>query len=409
MKTSKKLFERVNPFLLWWVFLLIVLIGVGVFGAWQYVGRSEAASIPWGLLVPSYVFFALAATGSSLVNSMFAVFRVQRFKPIIKRGVLLSLMLIIPAAIFIILDLGRSYQAFNLYLLFHPSSRLAWMGVLYLIFGLSLLVELIVVIREERMSKWAPLLIGIIVLVATLIVHTNLGALFGSVTAKPLWSSHLLPLHFIVSALMIGATLHILFISTAYLFKTGSVPKELRQLFSRDYRPMVIWLILINFALIAAKFIPGIFSPVASSYVKLLLAGPYSLLFWGLEILVGGIVPLIILLYRKTRGSTRWLLSASALVVIGVYFSKYDLLIAGQSIGPTWSFIPYFPEVGEILLVAGGVAVCLLLYTLGELLLPLEPEEKPVWFVFTKRWPRRFQKSNALSRIFGGQTDDKSL
>lgn len=66
MKTSKKLFERVNPFLLWWVFLLIVLIGVGVFGAWQYVGRSEAASIPWGLLVPSYVFFALAATGSPI-------------------------------------------------------------------------------------------------------------------------------------------------------------------------------------------------------------------------------------------------------------------------------------------------------------------------------------------------------
>ena len=387
MKTLRKSFERVNPFLVGWIVLLSALIIVGIFGAWQHLGRSEAASIPWGLLVPSYVFFALAATGSSLVNSIFTVFNVERFKPIIKRGIWLSLMLILPAGIFIILDLGRAYQAGNLYLLFHPSSRLAWMGVLYLILGLSLLLELIVVIREERMPKRAPLLMGIIVLAVTLGVSTNLGALFGAVTAKPLWSSHFLALHFIVSALMVGAAFHILFISATYLFKTESIPGELQKLFSRDYGLILIGLIIINFILIAAKFIPGMFSPETSSYVKLLLAGPYSFLFWGLEILVGGIIPLIILLYHKTRESTRWLLRTSVLVVIGVYFSKYNLLIAGQSIGPlfTEGFIPYSPAAAESLLVVGGIAVCLLFYTLGELWLPLEPEERPAWFIFAKR------------------------
>ena len=250
MKTLKKSFERANPFLVGWIVLLSALIIVGIFGAWQHLGRSEAASIPWGLLVPSYVFFALAATGSSLVNSIFAVFDVERFKPIIKRGIWLSLMLIIPAGIFIILDLGRAYQAGNLYLLFHPSSRLAWMGVLYLILGLSLLLELIVVIREERMPKRAPLLMGIIVLAVTLGVSTNLGALFGAVTAKPLWSSHFLALHFIVSALMVGACFHILFMSATYLFKTESIPSELQKLLSKDYGLILIVLIRINFRFI---------------------------------------------------------------------------------------------------------------------------------------------------------------
>jgi len=80
----------------------------------------------------------------------------------------------------------------------------------------------------------------------------------------------------------------------------------------------------------------------------------------------------------------RWLLIASILVVIGVFFSKYNLIIAGQSIGPTFAedFIPYFASGAEILLLVGGIAVCLLFYSLGELLLPLDPEKEPRWLIF---------------------------
>jgi len=186
---------------------------------------------------------------------------------------------------------------------------------------------------------------------------------------------------------LVGAALHILFTSVTYWLKRRGIPGEFKQLFSSSYRPLLVGLIIINFVLIAAKLIPGAFSSETSSYVKLLVAGPYSFLFWGLEIVIGGIIPLIILLNRKTRESTGWLLGASALVAIGVYFSKYDLVIGGQSIGPlfTKDVIPYIPGGDEILLFIGGVAVCLLCYTLGQLLLPLEPEEKPAWFLFGKK------------------------
>ncbi|UCG54958.1 MAG: hypothetical protein JSV32_01700, partial [Dehalococcoidia bacterium] len=74
---------------------------------------------------------------------------------------------------------------------------------------------------------------------------------------------------------------------------------------------------------------------------------------------------------------------------LGVFFSKYNLIIAGQSLGPTFTegFISYFPSVYEILTVIGGFAVCLLVYTLGELLLPLEPKDEPNWFIFAKKKP----------------------
>ncbi len=387
MNLSNRLTEGKEFYLLIWIVILLAGVVLGVYGAYHLINRQEAASIPWGMLVPSYVFFALAATGSSLVNSILTVFNVQRFKPIIKKGILLSLVLIIPAGIFIMLDLGKGLNSLNLYFLFQPGSRMAWMGVLYVIFIVSLILELVVIIREEHMPRWAPRFMGIIVLLATLAVHTNLGALFGAVLAKPFWSSHLLAIHFIVSATLVGAALHILFFSGTALVKKATVPGELKGLFFNGYQPLMFGLIISNFVLILVKFIPELFSPEGISYVKLMVAGPYSGLFWGLEIICGGIIPLIILIYPKTRDSTRWLLGASALIVIGVYFSKYNLLIGGQSVGPLFTdgFIPYVPGVADVLLFIGGIAVCLLVYTLGERLLPIESEERPAWFIFAKK------------------------
>ncbi len=385
MRTSKGLFGG-EFYLMLWIVALLGGILLGVIGAYLLLTREEGAAITWGLLVPGYVFFALAATGSSLVNTIFSVFRVESFRPIIKRGIWLSLVLIVPAWIFIIIDLGRPFNMYNLYLLFHPTSRLGWMGWLYMAFALYLVMELVVVIREERMTERAAMVTGVLVLIATLAVHTNLGALFGATSAKPLWSSHLLAAHFIVSAMLVGAMFHILAMIVTHLLKRGSVPTELRQLFSNRYAPMVAGLIALNWVLMAIEYLPALFSPEEAPYAKLLLAGSYSVSFWLIEIVVGGIIPVVILLSRATKNSVPWLTTASILVVIGVFFSKYDLLIGGQSIESfAGGFIPYFPDAGEILLFIGAIAVCLLLYTLGELLLPLETEEKPAWFVFVKR------------------------
>jgi len=379
------IFSIFNPRIILWMAILVCLIIIGGFGAFTIVTRTHTPAVPWGMLVPSYVFFALAATGSSLVNSFFTVFNVPSFRPIIKKGVLLSIVLVLPALIFIIIDLGKWLQAYNLYILFNPSSRLGWMGYLYVSFLIFLILELIVVIREEYLPKWATQTMGILVLIVTLAVHTNLGALFGSLTAKPLWSSYFLPTHFIASAILVGAMFHIIFITVSYKIKNKEVPEGIKTLFCRDYRLFAIILIFINWWLIAVKFIPGLSSVKTSPYVDLILTGPYSGFFWGLEIAVGGILPLIILILPKTRRSLKLMFSAAILIAIGVYFSKYDYLISGQSIDPfTKEFIRYTPELGDFLLFVGGACVCLLAYTLAKLLLPLEPEEEPGWFIFKK-------------------------
>jgi Ni/Fe-hydrogenase subunit HybB-like protein len=83
-----------------------VLLIAGAVLAWiGFVDRS-AEEIPWGLLVPGYVFFALMATGSSIVNSIYTVFGYKgpngEYEKIIKLGVWFSLITIVPAWIMIL-------------------------------------------------------------------------------------------------------------------------------------------------------------------------------------------------------------------------------------------------------------------------------------------------------------------
>ncbi len=372
-------------FLSIWIILLLGLITLGIFGAYNLAVREESASIPWGILVPSYVFFALTATGSSLVNSIFTVFNVKQFKPFIKRGVWLSFVLIIPAVIFIIMDLGRWNHAYNLYLLFNPTSRVGWMGMLYVGYVISLLAELVIVIKEDRMPKWATKAIGIVVMVITLGVATNLGALFGAIIAKPLLFNYSLPVHFVVSGFLAGAAMQILFFSVCSYINKRSITEEYKNLFVKAYRPLIIGLILVGWFLTVVNVTPESFASTEAPYTQLLLAGPYSMQFWGFEIFVGGVIPLFLLLNRRTRGSAKWILTSSALVVIGMYFSKYDLLIAGQSITPFGSeFIAYTPPGMDALLLTGGIALCLFCCTVGQMLLPLGADERPKWFIFSK-------------------------
>jgi Ni/Fe-hydrogenase subunit HybB-like protein len=224
------------------------------------------------------------------------------------------------------------------------------------------------VIRQKSFPKWAFIGVGAAVFLIALAVETNLGALFAAVPSKPLWNNPILPLHFIITALMAGACAHILFTSASK--RRGNMPAETAGLFTRDYRPMLVGLVIINFAVIAIKFIPELMS---------------SATFWGLEIAIGGLIPLAILFSRKGK-SMGWLSAASAMILLGIFFSKYDLIIGGQSLGPTFtsSFISYFPSVYEILTVVGGLALSLLVYTVGHYILPLEPEKQAAWFIFSR-------------------------
>jgi Ni/Fe-hydrogenase subunit HybB-like protein len=55
----------------------IALLAAGLALMWIGYSTRSAEDIAWGLLVPGYVYFALMATGSSIVNSIYTVFHYE--------------------------------------------------------------------------------------------------------------------------------------------------------------------------------------------------------------------------------------------------------------------------------------------------------------------------------------------
>jgi Ni/Fe-hydrogenase subunit HybB-like protein len=370
--------------------LAVVLIAAGAVLIWQGVVNKHAEIVPWGLLVPGYVYFALMATGSSIVNSIYTVFGYRgpngEYEKIIKLGVWFSLITIVPAWIMILMDLKSPLSAVNIFvhsqgglsLFFQYRSGITWMATLYMLFALALLVELVYFIRSEvderlRAMKSAELAIAIAVLVVTVILHSNLGQVFGNVVAEPAWYGPHMALYFIASAIAIGAAGQALFIS-AFAGSLG-----VKDFVARYYgRVLMIALPVLAF-IKGWMVISSWYNPAAWEGYKLIVSSPNFYIF---EIGLLLAVPFALATLAYYRKSLPLALAAAVLVVAAGFVDKYDLIIDPQiafiqSYLGEAGHVHYAPAEFEIMISTGAVLVYIALLLLGVLLLPLKPGEKP--------------------------------
>jgi molybdopterin-containing oxidoreductase family membrane subunit len=107
--------------------------------------------------------------------------------------------------------------------------------------------------------------------------------------------------------------------------------------------------------------------------METLLTGSYSINFWGGEVLLGMIFPLLIILGTKGRSMNALFVAAFA-GMVGIFFMRYDLVIVGQLV-PHFhgmglvdypELYTYMPSLHENLIVLGGVAFCGLAFLVGE-------------------------------------------
>ena len=111
------------------------------------------------------------------------------------------------------------------------------------------------------------------------------------------------------------------------------------------------------------------------------MAGSLAFNFWFFEIFIGIVLPLIILLASKFKSPTASFI-ASIMVIIGVFFMRYDTVIAGQLvavISPYFSqakIASYIPSLSEVSLFISAWGVMGFLYSLGVRILRLEEVEE---------------------------------
>jgi hypothetical protein len=365
------------------------------------VWKTKAA-IPWGVMVPTYAYFALIATGTSTLNAIYTVFGYrgpnETFKKVIKHLMWLSLITLIPAWTPILSDLGRLDHFMWMIKGFNPSSRIAWMGALYVFFFIMILIELIFHIRldamEEERKKMlergaAALTISILTLIADLSLDGNLGSVFGASTGVPGWVGAYMAVLFVVLAVLLGAAWDTLYIIGVYGFR-GNLTKDIKDFVSKIYSyTMLIAIPVVGFIL-TWEAITSISYPPRWEFIKVLTSGHIGAEFKWIVILFGFIITYLIAIPAYKLNSPTATAVASLILVFAGYTLVYDIVMGAQiarlsyqglnSINPYhvkyWPF-SYHWGAPELTVLTGGLALWVFLLIAGELVLPLEEGEKP--------------------------------
>jgi len=299
-------------------------------------------------------------------------------------------------------------MAMYLFVTPNPTSAMWWMGVLYSLYLVAMALELIVLSRVEiirrlenapntvtrfhrllltGVKKYTPdtiqthlklaRVIGASAVIFALAAHSTLGAVFGFLGSRAIWHGPFLPIYFILSAYVSGSAILILTLMLSHRTKGQEPAPVIAEVIRSLYKLLLVFLAIFLFFIIW-KIMTAQYGIIPEEYeaAMVMLKGPLAVSFWLGEITIGILLPAAILI--KTQGRKTWaLITASLLVIIGMFFARYDFVMAGQ-------FVPivgqdglweYFPHIIEILSVVAAVGMALLLYILGSHFLPLEDSE----------------------------------
>jgi len=327
--------------------------------------------VPWGILISTYVFFVVTSTGLCLVSSIGHVFGKKEFMPMAKRAVYLSILTICGGFLVLSFEI-ESPDRMAIYNILSPNmtSNIWWMGTLYGAYLMFMAVEFTCILLSK--FKEATLF-GMAGVVAGVAAHSNLGAVFGMLHGHEYWYGPFMPIYFIASAMMSGCAAIIFFTWLAYKMDNKEMDQPMAETMAITNRLVILMIFIIIF-FTAWKIIPGMVGGEAKlAAMNAMLSGPYSTNFWGIEVAMGMVIPLILFLMSKGKNLNMMFL-ASAMMIFAIFFMRYDLVVIGEIVPQYYELgvkeyshlLTYSPSWHEIMVVMGGVSFVAVAFLLGE-------------------------------------------
>jgi molybdopterin-containing oxidoreductase family membrane subunit len=379
-------FLKHRPSLPLWLGLLSIGVLIGVAGALNVLINGHAQvynvtrEVPWGILIATYVFLVVSSTGLCLLSSLGHVFGIEKFEFIGKRAIILAIITLLCGFGAIGMEINHPIRL-AIYAIISPNftSAIWWMGTLYGLYLVLLSGELYFLMKGMHKGAFTMGMLGFIAAVSA---HSNLGAVFGLLEARPFWHGSFLPIYFILSALVSGGAIVSLIVYFNYKQSGTPIPQKYEAFFDTLGRLQTLFLMVLVFFVIW-KIIPGIYGHPPEKYeaTMAMLTGPLAFNFWFFEVLLGLLIPITLLINPRTR-TPMGVMWAGISATVGIFFMRYDLVIGGQLVSMRAGtadlrdgLLHYVPSITEFAIVIGAISTCLLLYTLAEKFLPLDADE----------------------------------
>ena len=364
-----------------------------------YIFPNEI-DLQWGILIVVYPFITGLVAGAFILASLERVFKVKILKPTYQIALLTALSFLLVATMPLISHLSQPQRAYEIMITPHSSSAMAIFGFVYLWYlAVVLLLEIwfdyrhsMVVWSNEKkgIMKWVYKIltlgindisprtvqwdrklghiITIVGIPSAFILHGYVGFIFGSLKANPWWSSPLIPIIFLFSAMVSGIALVMLVYMIVSFFRKKVVDLNVLDTIGK----YLFFILILDFTLESLDQIHRIYEAEESfEIIKLLVSGKLYLTLFVAQGLIGTIIPLITLVFlqfykHKIKLQKTMYFIVSILVLIGVYSMRWNVVIGGQLFSKSFSGFTSF-KVGLIGLDGTLMAAFWLLLPIGIL------------------------------------------
>jgi len=279
----------------------------------------------FGLNIAIYFYLTGLSAGSFILSTLAYGFGMEKYKPLGRTGVVLATGLLILAPFFLLIHIGVPYRAWHLFVYLNMESPITWGSFLLVLYPVNCIIYGYFMFKENMKLTRIFGLIGIPLAVS---VHGYTGFILAFGKARALWNTAIMPILFLASAIVSGIALMILVCIVKDRF--FSKKKEINRDLIFSMAKLLAWAIVFDLFLVGSDLLVLTISHSdAQAAAHLLLRGNFSVLFLGIENILGKFLPLALILIPRFRNIKTTALAAF-LVVIGIFFMRYVVVLARE-------------------------------------------------------------------------------
>lgn len=362
-----------------------------------YIYPNEL-EIHWSVLIVVYPYLTGLVAGAFILASLVKVFNVRAVQPTYRLSLLTALAFLLVAPLPLQLHLGRPERSYEIFLTPQLRSAMAVFGFVYLWYLMAVLLieiwfeyrrDLVVWARDaaspvmkgiysvlslfsrdisdravafDRAAVKAVTIIGI---PSAFLLHGYVGFIFGSVKANPWWSSVLMPIVFLMSAIVSGIALVILLYMVLIPLRNETIDMKCLDTMAS----YLFYAVIVDFSLEALDFIHRLYQSEESIQIlATLITDKLLISLLVIQILLGMFIPLGLLAavkgfwFIEELRKLLYFLGA-ILIELGIFATRWNVVIGGQLFSKSFRGLTSYKM--EIMSIEG------LLVSLALLVLPL--------------------------------------
>jgi len=320
--------------------------------------------LQWSVLIVLYPFITGLVAGAFILASLERVFRVDAVKPTYRLALLTALSFLLVAPLPLQLHLGHPERSPEMYFTPHSTSAMAMFGYVYLWYLMAVLVleiwldyrrEIVLLSQssngplrwiyklmtlgssnisphslaiDDRVG-WIVTLVGI---PSAFLLHGYVGFIFGSIKANPWWSSPLMPVVFIFSAMVSG----IAGVMLLYMAITKLRGQKIDIRCVDSIAMYLFYIFIIDFSLEMLDLVHRIYEADESfRSLNFLVHTQLYIPHIVIQICLGTLTPLILLFLTQVVKlpeivRKRIYALSGSLALIGIFAMRWNVVIGGQ-------------------------------------------------------------------------------